>query len=122
MAELTLNNSSKRSKKSFVKVSQTYVIKKTEPKVQTIQISCSEKKASPSTEQLLLTLMEEVKGIKDHIKIPSVTSLSDEYSRYTWVFCLKKKNDVADYIISFIKEMENLNEVRVKELRSDNGT
>ncbi|GKC56581.1 retrovirus-related pol polyprotein from transposon TNT 1-94 [Tanacetum coccineum] len=46
----------------------------------------------------------------------------DEYSRYTWVFCLKKKNDVADCIISFIKEMENLNEVRVKELRSDNGT
>ncbi|GJT67574.1 retrovirus-related pol polyprotein from transposon TNT 1-94 [Tanacetum coccineum] len=54
----------------------TYVIKKTEPKVQTVQISCSKKKASPSTKQLLLTLMEEVKGIKDHIKIPSVTSSS----------------------------------------------
>ncbi|GJT31949.1 hypothetical protein Tco_0922368 [Tanacetum coccineum] len=76
MAELTLNNSSKRSKKSSVKVSQTYVIKKTEPKVQTVQISCSKKKVSPSMKQLLLTLMEEVKGIKDHIKIPSVTSSS----------------------------------------------
>ncbi|GJY54872.1 retrovirus-related pol polyprotein from transposon TNT 1-94 [Tanacetum coccineum] len=46
----------------------------------------------------------------------------DEYSRYTWVFCLKKKSDTADYIISFIIKMENLNEVKVKELRSDNGT
>ncbi|GJX29579.1 hypothetical protein Tco_0237658 [Tanacetum coccineum] len=76
MDEPTLNNSSKRSKKSSVKVSQTYVITKTKPKEQTVQIHCSEKKASPSTEQLLLTLMEEVKGIKDHIKIPSITSLS----------------------------------------------
>ncbi|GKD50368.1 retrovirus-related pol polyprotein from transposon TNT 1-94, partial [Tanacetum coccineum] len=63
-------------KKSSDKVSQTYVIKKTEPKVPVVQVSCSEKNASPSSEQLLLTLMEEIKGIKDHIKIPSVTSLS----------------------------------------------
>ncbi|GKA31702.1 retrovirus-related pol polyprotein from transposon TNT 1-94 [Tanacetum coccineum] len=46
----------------------------------------------------------------------------DEYSRYTWVFCLKKKSDAADCIMSFIKKMKNLNEVRVKELRNDNGT
>ncbi|GKD74144.1 retrovirus-related pol polyprotein from transposon TNT 1-94 [Tanacetum coccineum] len=46
----------------------------------------------------------------------------DEYSRYNWVFCLKKKSDAADCVMSFIKKMENLNEVRVKELRSDNGT
>ncbi|GJW82712.1 retrovirus-related pol polyprotein from transposon TNT 1-94 [Tanacetum coccineum] len=46
----------------------------------------------------------------------------DEYSRYTWVFCLKKKSDAVDCIISFIKQMENLNEVKIKELRSDDGT
>ncbi|GKC88086.1 retrovirus-related pol polyprotein from transposon TNT 1-94 [Tanacetum coccineum] len=46
----------------------------------------------------------------------------DEYSRYTWVFCLKKKSDAAGCIMSFIRKMENLNEVRVKELRIDNGT
>ncbi|GJR90226.1 retrovirus-related pol polyprotein from transposon TNT 1-94 [Tanacetum coccineum] len=46
----------------------------------------------------------------------------DEYSRYTWVFYLKKKSDAADCIMYFIRKMENLNEVRVKELRSDNGT
>nr|GEY20995.1 hypothetical protein [Tanacetum cinerariifolium] len=57
-------------------MSQTYVIKKIEPKVPAFQISCFEKKASSSIDQLLLTLMKEVKGIKDHIKIPSVTSSS----------------------------------------------
>ncbi|GJW84585.1 retrovirus-related pol polyprotein from transposon TNT 1-94 [Tanacetum coccineum] len=46
----------------------------------------------------------------------------DEYSRYTWVFCLTKKSDAADCIMSFVRKMENLNEVRVKELRNDNGT
>ncbi|GKC61704.1 retrovirus-related pol polyprotein from transposon TNT 1-94 [Tanacetum coccineum] len=46
----------------------------------------------------------------------------DEYSRYTWVFYLQKNSDTADCIMSFIRKMENLNEVRVKELRSDNGT
>ncbi|GKF33737.1 retrovirus-related pol polyprotein from transposon TNT 1-94, partial [Tanacetum coccineum] len=46
----------------------------------------------------------------------------DEYSRYTWVFCLKKKSDAADCIMSFMRKMGNLNEVRVKELRSNNGT
>ncbi|GJW69674.1 retrovirus-related pol polyprotein from transposon TNT 1-94 [Tanacetum coccineum] len=45
----------------------------------------------------------------------------DEYSRYTWVFCLKKKSDTAECIISFIR-IENINEVKVKELRNDNGT
>nr|GEW86438.1 hypothetical protein [Tanacetum cinerariifolium] len=34
----------------------------------------------------------------------------DEYSRYTWVFCLKKKSDAADCIVSFIRKMKNLNE------------
>ncbi|GKE18362.1 retrovirus-related pol polyprotein from transposon TNT 1-94 [Tanacetum coccineum] len=46
----------------------------------------------------------------------------DEYSRYTWVFFLKKKSDATDCIMSFIRKMKNLNEVSVKELRSDNGT
>ncbi|GJX45056.1 retrovirus-related pol polyprotein from transposon TNT 1-94 [Tanacetum coccineum] len=46
----------------------------------------------------------------------------DEYSRDTWEFCLQKKCDTTVCIMYFIRKMENLNEVRVKELRSDNGT
>nr|GEX19534.1 hypothetical protein [Tanacetum cinerariifolium] len=36
----------------------------------------------------------------------------NEYSRYIWVFCLKKKSDAADCIMSFLIKMENLNEVK----------
>ncbi|GJR64139.1 hypothetical protein Tco_0010204 [Tanacetum coccineum] len=77
MADLTLNTASKEIKKSSNKVSQTYVIKKrTESKHPAVQNSCPDKNALPSTEQLLLTLMEEVKGIKKQILIPSDTSSS----------------------------------------------
>ncbi|GKC33509.1 retrovirus-related pol polyprotein from transposon TNT 1-94 [Tanacetum coccineum] len=42
-------------------------------------------------------------------------------------FCLllqeeEKKSEAVDCIMSFIRKMENLNKVKVKELRSDNGT
>ncbi|GJW69708.1 retrovirus-related pol polyprotein from transposon TNT 1-94 [Tanacetum coccineum] len=51
------------SKKPSDRVSQTYVIKKkTEPKLPVVQISCFDKKADSFIEQLLLTLMEEVKA------------------------------------------------------------
>ncbi|GJZ75311.1 hypothetical protein Tco_0639776 [Tanacetum coccineum] len=77
MANLTLNTAFKEIKKSSNKVSQTYVIKKrTESKHPAVQNSCPNKNVVLSTEQLLLTLMEEVKGIKKHILIPSNTSSS----------------------------------------------
>ncbi|GKF78131.1 hypothetical protein Tco_0230601, partial [Tanacetum coccineum] len=77
MADLTLNTASKKIKKSFDKVSKSYVIKKkTEPKHLAIQITCPDKNDLPSTEQLLLTLMEEEKGIKNQILIPLDTSSS----------------------------------------------
>nr|GEW67153.1 hypothetical protein [Tanacetum cinerariifolium] len=76
MADLTLNTT-KRIKNSSDKVSQTYVIKKkTKPKPPAVQLTCLDKNALPSTEQLLLTLIEEVKGIKNQIMIPSNTSSS----------------------------------------------
>ncbi|GKC19730.1 retrovirus-related pol polyprotein from transposon TNT 1-94, partial [Tanacetum coccineum] len=77
MADLTLNTASKEIKKSSNKVSQTYVIKKmTESKHPAVQNSCLNKNGLPSTKQLLLTIIEEVKGIKNQILIPSDTSSS----------------------------------------------
>nr|GEY45370.1 hypothetical protein [Tanacetum cinerariifolium] len=74
MNNLTLNTASKEIEKSFSKVSQTYIIKKrTESKHPAAQNSCLDKNDIPSTEQLLLTLMEEVKGIKNQILISSDT-------------------------------------------------
>ncbi|GJX99888.1 retrovirus-related pol polyprotein from transposon TNT 1-94 [Tanacetum coccineum] len=46
----------------------------------------------------------------------------DEYSRYTWVYFLKKKSQAPETIMSFIKIVENQNDIKVKQLRTDNGT
>nr|GEV68089.1 retrovirus-related Pol polyprotein from transposon TNT 1-94 [Tanacetum cinerariifolium] len=148
MAELTLNTTSKKVKKSSDKISQTYVIKKkTEPKHPVSQNSCPDKNALPSTEQILLTLMEEVKACekgKHHratfktkrsfsinkclrllhmdlfgpVKPQTISHnkytmvIVDEYSKYTWVFFLKKKSDAVDCIMSFIRQIEKLNDTK----------
>ncbi|GJW06291.1 retrovirus-related pol polyprotein from transposon TNT 1-94 [Tanacetum coccineum] len=77
MDDLTLNTVFKKIKKTSDKVSQTYVIKKKiEPNHPAVQISCPDKNALSSTEKLLLTLMEEVKGVKNQIMIPLDTPSS----------------------------------------------
>ncbi|GKB70819.1 retrovirus-related pol polyprotein from transposon TNT 1-94 [Tanacetum coccineum] len=44
----------------------------------------------------------------------------DEYSRYTWVYFLKKKSQAPENIMSFIKRVENQNDIKLKQLRTDN--
>nr|GEU64228.1 retrovirus-related Pol polyprotein from transposon TNT 1-94 [Tanacetum cinerariifolium] len=44
----------------------------------------------------------------------------DEYSRYTWVYFLKKKSQAPETIMSFIKRVENQNDIKVKQLKTDN--
>ncbi|GJT46458.1 retrovirus-related pol polyprotein from transposon TNT 1-94 [Tanacetum coccineum] len=46
----------------------------------------------------------------------------DEYSRYTWVHFLMKKSQAPKIIMSFIKMVENQNDVKVKQIKTDNGT
>ncbi|GJZ84410.1 retrovirus-related pol polyprotein from transposon TNT 1-94 [Tanacetum coccineum] len=46
----------------------------------------------------------------------------DEYSRYTSVYFLKKKSQAPETIMSFIKRVENQNDIKVNQLRTDNGT
>ncbi|GJS92043.1 retrovirus-related pol polyprotein from transposon TNT 1-94 [Tanacetum coccineum] len=45
----------------------------------------------------------------------------DEYSRYTWVQFLRKKSQAPETIMSFIRMVENQNDVKVKQIRTDNG-
>ncbi|GJS97841.1 retrovirus-related pol polyprotein from transposon TNT 1-94 [Tanacetum coccineum] len=45
----------------------------------------------------------------------------DEYSRYTWVHFLRKKSQAPEMIMSFIRMVENQNDVKVKQIRNDNG-
>ncbi|GJS82362.1 hypothetical protein Tco_0748903 [Tanacetum coccineum] len=54
--------------------------KKAQPMTSSVPDLSLVKKADSSTKKLLLTLMEEVKGLKERIKIPSDTSLFVSYS------------------------------------------
>nr|GEX34577.1 putative ribonuclease H-like domain-containing protein [Tanacetum cinerariifolium] len=146
------------TKPTSVNVSPTYVIKKrTENKPPVVFESYSCKKAYSSTEQLLLTLMEEIKGLKsftDHLtkehlehdvvkkmliklkaQSPKKASMipksfkeckycrfndhhSENYEYYPRCeVCGSVAHEPADYPK---KKIENLNEVRVKKLKSDN--
>ncbi|GJZ17237.1 retrovirus-related pol polyprotein from transposon TNT 1-94 [Tanacetum coccineum] len=46
----------------------------------------------------------------------------NEYSRYTWVYFLKKKSQAPKTIMYFIKRVENQNDIKIKQLRTNNGT
>nr|GEX31482.1 retrovirus-related Pol polyprotein from transposon TNT 1-94 [Tanacetum cinerariifolium] len=45
----------------------------------------------------------------------------DEYSRYTCVHFLRKKSQAPEMIMSFIKMVENQNDIKVKQIRTDIG-
>ncbi|GJT70513.1 retrovirus-related pol polyprotein from transposon TNT 1-94 [Tanacetum coccineum] len=47
----------------------------------------------------------------DHEKYTLV--IVDEYSRYTWVYFLRKKSHAAEMIMSFIRMVENQNDVKI---------
>ncbi|GJX45330.1 putative ribonuclease H-like domain-containing protein [Tanacetum coccineum] len=48
--------------------------------------------------------------------------VTDDYSRFTWVFFLTAKDETNEILKNFIKEIENLVDKKVKIIRSDNGT
>ncbi|GJT80378.1 ribonuclease H-like domain-containing protein [Tanacetum coccineum] len=48
--------------------------------------------------------------------------VTDDYSRFSWVFFLATKDETSDILKNFIKEVENLVDKKVKIIRSDNGT
>ncbi|GJU14488.1 putative ribonuclease H-like domain-containing protein [Tanacetum coccineum] len=48
--------------------------------------------------------------------------VTDDYSRFSWVFFLSTKDETTEILKNFIKEVENLVDKKVKIIRSDNGT
>jgi transposase InsO family protein len=46
----------------------------------------------------------------------------DDYSRFTWVFFLQKKTQTQDTLKGFLRRAQNEFELRIKKIRSDNGT
>ncbi|GJT73998.1 retrovirus-related pol polyprotein from transposon TNT 1-94 [Tanacetum coccineum] len=123
--------------------------KKTKTKSLVVLKSGPDKKADHSIEKLLLILMEEVKGLKEQIQTPSASSPYDSQASCfkSKDHMTKEHIEQADIKKTFVKlkgqspltstpkkmpkipkpfrlpkEIENLNEVKVKQLRSDNET
>nr|GEZ32830.1 uncharacterized mitochondrial protein AtMg00810-like [Tanacetum cinerariifolium] len=48
--------------------------------------------------------------------------ITDDFSRFSWVFFLATKDETSRILKSFITEIENLMEKKVKIIRCDNGT
>ncbi|GKB56658.1 putative ribonuclease H-like domain-containing protein, partial [Tanacetum coccineum] len=48
--------------------------------------------------------------------------VTDDYSRFTWVFFLASKDETSDILKSFITQIENLVDKKVIIIRCDNGT
>ncbi|GKA22355.1 retrovirus-related pol polyprotein from transposon TNT 1-94 [Tanacetum coccineum] len=46
----------------------------------------------------------------------------DDYSRFTWVKCLRLKDEAPDFIIKFLKMIQVRLKVPVRRIRTDNGT
>ncbi|GJU50927.1 putative ribonuclease H-like domain-containing protein [Tanacetum coccineum] len=86
--------------------------------------SCKTKAFNPITKPLFMLHM-------DLFGPTSVSSLmhkkyclvvTDDYSRFSWVFFLTTKDETSEILKNFIKEVENLVDKKVKIIRSDNGT
>ncbi|GJR23397.1 putative ribonuclease H-like domain-containing protein [Tanacetum coccineum] len=60
-----------------------------------------------------------VKSLKKKMYCLVVT---DDYSRFTWVFFLATKDEMSGILKSFITRIENLVDHKVKVIRCDNGT
>ncbi|GKD46633.1 retrovirus-related pol polyprotein from transposon TNT 1-94 [Tanacetum coccineum] len=45
----------------------------------------------------------------------------DDYSRFTWVKCLRSKDEALDFIIKFLKMIQVRLRVLVRRIRTDNG-
>ncbi|GKA68558.1 putative ribonuclease H-like domain-containing protein [Tanacetum coccineum] len=88
------------------------------------RVSCKTKAFSPITKPLFMLHMDLfgptfVSSLM-HKKYCLV--VTDDYSRFSWVFFLRTKDETSEILKNFIKEIENLVDKKVKIIRSDNGT
>jgi Integrase core domain len=50
-----------------------------------------------------------------------IITFINDFTRATWIFLLKTKDEVFDYFLEFLNRVENQFNVKVKVFRSDNG-
>jgi transposase InsO family protein len=46
----------------------------------------------------------------------------DDYNRFTWVFFFVNKSETQDVLKKFLRKAQNKFDVKVKKIRTDNGT
>nr|GEX57651.1 putative ribonuclease H-like domain-containing protein [Tanacetum cinerariifolium] len=86
--------------------------------------SCKSKTVS-SVDQPLFRLYMDLFGptyVKSLSKKSYCLVITDDYSRFSWVFFLASKDETPPVIRTFITGLENLLSLKVKIIRCDNGT
>nr|GEV64731.1 hypothetical protein [Tanacetum cinerariifolium] len=86
--------------------------------------SCKSKPVS-SVDQPLFRLHMDLFGstfVKRLNKKSYCLVITDDYSRFTWVFFLATKDETCPVLKTFITSLENQLSLKVKVIRSDNGT
>nr|GEZ50585.1 putative ribonuclease H-like domain-containing protein [Tanacetum cinerariifolium] len=86
--------------------------------------SCKSKTVS-SVDQPLFRLHMDLFGptfVKSLSKKSYCLVITDDYSRFSWVFFLATKDETASVLKTFIVGLENLPSLKVKIIRCDNGT
>nr|GEX61371.1 ribonuclease H-like domain-containing protein [Tanacetum cinerariifolium] len=86
--------------------------------------SCKTKPVS-SIDQPLFSLHMDIIGptfVKSLNKKSYCLVITDDYSRFTWVFFLATKDETSSILKTFITGLENQLSFKVKVIRSDNGT
>src|ERR1044071_32737 len=48
--------------------------------------------------------------------------VTDDYSRFSWVVCMKHKSETFDYLKNLFTKLENIYQLKIRRIRSDNGT
>ncbi|GJS00829.1 integrase, catalytic region, zinc finger, CCHC-type containing protein [Tanacetum coccineum] len=51
-----------------------------------------------------------------------ILAIVDDYSQFTWVNCLRSKDETLDFIIKFLKMIQVRLKMPVRRIRTDNGT
>nr|GEX99192.1 hypothetical protein [Tanacetum cinerariifolium] len=86
--------------------------------------SCKSKTVS-SVDQPLFRLHTDLFGptfVKSLSKKSYCLVITDDYSRFSWVFFLATKDEIAYVLKTFIVSLENLLSLKIKIIRCDNGT
>nr|GEU55775.1 retrovirus-related Pol polyprotein from transposon TNT 1-94 [Tanacetum cinerariifolium] len=58
----------------------------------------------------------------DECRKKYILVIVDDYSRFTWVKCLRSKDEAPNFIIKFLKMIQVRLKVPVRHIRTDNGT